>query len=86
MGNENSDAQNNEECSYCLEHWRLLHNRSNKAPTSCTVKEIPFSVVNFSRHDDSEQHCAPEPRTYARVMEGCSTLGRSLLPSTSGCA
>jgi hypothetical protein len=81
MGKQNTDAQYNEECSYSLEHQRLLRNRSNKAPTFCTVKEIPLSVVNFSGHDDFEQHCVPR----SAPVGDAAQYSRSLLPSTSGC-
>ena len=47
MGNENSDAQKNEECSYSLEHRRIPRNRFNKRPTFCSVKEIPLSGMKL---------------------------------------
>jgi hypothetical protein len=33
MGKENSDAQNNEKCSYSLKHRRILRNGFNKRST-----------------------------------------------------
>jgi hypothetical protein len=64
MGNENSDAQNNEKCSYSFKHQRILRNPFTKRSTFRTVKEIPLSKSNFQLHDDFEQHHA-QP-THAR--------------------
>jgi hypothetical protein len=60
MGNENSDAQNNQKCGNSFEHRRILRNRSLRDRPCCTVKEIPLSGLNFAPHDDFEQHRAPE--------------------------
>jgi hypothetical protein len=56
MGKDNSDAQNNEKCSYNFEHPRISCAIPTKRPTFCTVKEIPLSGLNFPPHDDFEQH------------------------------
>jgi hypothetical protein len=47
VGNENSDAQNNEEHSYSFKHRRILRNPITKGSAFCTVKEIPLSGLNF---------------------------------------
>jgi hypothetical protein len=47
MGNEDSDAQNNEECSYSFKHRRILRNRFTKRSTFCTVKQIPLSRMKL---------------------------------------
>jgi hypothetical protein len=48
MGNENSDAQNNEKCSNGLKHRRMiLRNQFTKGLTFCTVKEIPLRGLKF---------------------------------------
>jgi hypothetical protein len=59
MGKENSDAQNNENCSYSLEHRRILSNRSTKRSTLCTVKEIPLGGMKLPSHDEFEQQLRP---------------------------
>jgi hypothetical protein len=47
MGNEDSDAQNNEECSYSFKHRRILRNRFTKRSTFCTVKQTPLSRMKL---------------------------------------
>jgi hypothetical protein len=61
VGNENSDAQNNKGCNYSFKHRRILRNRFTKRSTSCIVKEILLSVMNFPPHDDFEQHPTHAP-------------------------
>ena len=47
---------------YSFKHRRrILCNEPIEKSTSCTVKEIPGSGLNFPPHDDFEQHCAPRP-------------------------
>jgi hypothetical protein len=41
MGNENSDAQNNEKCGYSFKHRWILRNSAIEGRVFCTVKEIP---------------------------------------------
>jgi hypothetical protein len=68
MGKENSEAQNNEKSNNSFKHRRILRNRFTKRSTFCTVKEIPVSEMNFSRHDDFEQHCARVQNARPRLM------------------
>ncbi len=41
MGNENSDAQNNQKCNYGSKHRQVPRNGSIERSAFCTVKEIP---------------------------------------------
>ena len=66
MGNENSDAKNNKGCNYSFKHRRILRNRFTKRSTSCIVKEILLSVMNFPPHDDFEQHPTHARRRHHR--------------------
>ena len=73
MGNENSDAKNNKGCNYSFKHRRILRNRFTKRSTSCIVKEILLSVMNFPPHDDFEQHPThARRRHHRRVYEACA--------------
>ena len=56
MGNENSDAQNNQKCCNSFKHPRILRNGFIKTSTFCTVKEVSLSGLNFPPRDDSAQH------------------------------
>jgi hypothetical protein len=47
MGNENSDAQNNEKYGNTFKHRRILRNRPIERSTFCTVKEIPLSDMRL---------------------------------------
>jgi len=73
VGNENSDAKNNKGCNYSFKHRRILRNRFTKRSTSCIVKEILLSVMNFPPHDDFEQHPThARRRHHRRVYEACA--------------
>jgi hypothetical protein len=61
VGNENSNAQNNEKGSYGFKHRSILCNPITKRSTRCTVKKIPSGELNFPVHDDFEQHLALPP-------------------------
>src|ERR1700733_5063566 len=56
MGNENSDAQNNQKSGNSFKHRRILRNRRIERSIFCTVKEIPLGGLNFPPRDDFEQH------------------------------
>jgi hypothetical protein len=72
VGNENSDAQNNEGCNYSFKHRRILRNRFTKRSTSCIVKEILLSAMNFPPHDDFEQHPTQARRRHHRRVYAAS--------------
>lgn len=55
MGNENADAQNNQKCCNSFKHRGILRNRSLSDRPCCTVKEIPWSGMNFHPDDDFGQ-------------------------------
>jgi hypothetical protein len=74
MGNENSDAQNNQKCGNSFKHPRILRNGFIKTSTFCTVKEVSLSGLNFPPRDDSAQHST-------RVKIARHDLSLSLLPA-----
>jgi hypothetical protein len=72
MSNENSDAQNKEECGYSFKkHRQNPAQFLYKNGELCSVKEIQLSELNFPPRDDFEQRCARCLERSPRFIDLC---------------